>query len=202
MFTNTFIIPCLTLSFRRLIAIAATSTMLCIGLAGLSAAGQQGQVGVYDVNVGHGFTFTGKPTDPPAPLALRGYDTVSYFTGGKPQIGTAQHATLHNGAIYWFASEKHQKMFVASPEKYLPQYGGFCAFGVTQQTKFDGDPLLWNIDDGKLYLNVTPDLQAKWLGKGLLGNSLDENVTAANSIWPGIQKATPQSLFAAWMKRQ
>jgi len=165
-------------------------------------AGQQSQIDVYDVNVGHGLTFTGKSTDAPAPLALRGYDTVNYFTDGKPQLGTAQHAVLRNGAIYWFASEEHKRMFEADSSRYMPQYGGFCAFGVTQKTKFDGDPLLWNIHNGKLYLNVTPDLQAKWLGKGLLANALDENVAEANKIWPNIRDAKPQTLFKTWLANQ
>lgn len=171
-----------------------------------TSAGQQDQIGVYDVNVSHGLTFTGKSTDAPAPLALRGYDTVSYFTDGNPQLGTVLHAVSHNGAIYWFTSDEHKKMFEADPDRFLPQYGGFCAYGVTQKTKFDGDPLLWNILHGKLYLNVTPDLQAKWLGKGLIngviGKSLDENVTEANQIWPGIRDAKPQTLFEVWLTKQ
>jgi len=166
------------------------------------SASQQSQVGGYDINVSHGFTFTGNSGDAPAPLSLRGYDAVSYFTEGKPQLGSVQHAAIHNGAIYWFASEKHKKLFVANPEHYLPQYGGFCAFGVTQKTKFDGDPLLWNIHKGKLYLNVTPDLQAKWLGKGLLGKNLDENIADAENIWPAIRNAKPEPLFEAWLAKQ
>ncbi len=166
------------------------------------SAGEQDQIGVYDVNVGHGLTFTGQPNDAPAPLALRGYDTVSYFTEGKPQIGSLRHAVVHDGAIYWFESAEHKKMFLAEPSRFLPQYGGFCAFGVTQQTKFDGDPLLWNIHEGKLYLNVTPDLRAKWLGKGLTGSSLEKNVAEAGRIWPAIRKSKPQSLFMAWLARQ
>lgn len=180
--------------------------LLGFGLAGPSFAAGPAQIGIYDINVGHGLTFTGKKTDAPAPLALRGYDAVAYFADGKPQLGTVQHAVLHNGAIYWFASDAHRKMFEASPDKYLPQYGGFCAFGVTQQTKFDGDPLLWNIHAGKLYLNVTPDLQKKWLGEGLvngiIGNNLEQNISAANKTWPKIRDSKPQPLFEAWLARQ
>lgn len=190
---------------RTLMTLAGLA-LLAFLFAGPASAGQQNQIGVYDINVSHGLTFTGKPTDAPAPLALRGYDTVSYFTDGKPQLGTVQHAVSHNGAIYWFASDEHKKMFEAEPDRYLPQYGGFCAYGVTQKTKFDGDPLLWNIHQGKLYLNVTPDLQAKWLGKGLIngviGNSLEENVTEANQNWPGIRGAKPQTLFEAWLAKK
>lgn len=176
--------------------------MLGVFFATAASAGEPDQIGIYDVNVSHGLTFTGNKSDAPAPLALRGYDTVSYFTDGKPQLGTSQHAASHNGAIYWFASEKHKKMFEANPDLYLPQYGGFCAYGVTQATKFDGDPLLWNIYKGKLYVNVTPDLQKKWLGKGLLGNSLDQNVAEADRIWAGISHTKPQTLFKTWLGKQ
>ena len=158
-----------------------------------------------DVNVSHGLTFSGNKSDAPAPLALRGYDTVSYFTDGKPQLGTIQHAALHNGAIYWFVSKKHKKMFMTNPDHYLPQYGGFCAYGVTQATKFDGDPLLWNLYKGKLYVNVTPTLQKKWLGKGLanmVGSSLDQNIAEADRIWPSIRDTKPETLFKAWATKQ
>ncbi|HEC14696.1 MAG TPA: hypothetical protein ENI72_02955 [Rhodospirillales bacterium] len=184
--------------FKALAGFALLSIMFSVP----ALAGRQSEIGPYDINVSHGLTFTGNPKDAPAPLALRGYDTVSYFTNGKPQLGTIRQAATHNGAIYWFVSKEHKKMFEANPGRYLPQYGGFCAYGVTQRTKFDGDPLLWNIHKGKLYLNVTPGLQAKWLGKGLLGNNLEENITAANRIWPGIRGARPQPLFEAWLAKK
>ena len=108
-------------------------------------------------------------------------------------------------ALEIIARGEHKKMFVANPDRYVPQYGGFCAFGVTQVTKFDGDPLLWNIHNGKLYVNATPALQQKWLGKGLVnvvGNNLDKNIAEANKIWPTISKAKPEALFTAWAARQ
>ena len=187
---------------KYLAALARATVLLAFAFAGPAAAGAQGQIGIYDVNVGHGLTFTGKKTDAPAPLALRGYDTVSYFTDGKPQLGSVRQAAMHKGAIYWFVSDEHKKLFEADPKRYAPQYGGFCAFGTTQQTKFDGDPLLWNIYKGKLYLNVTPELQQKWLGKSLRGNSLEQNVADADRIWPSIENGKPQQLFEAWLARQ
>ena len=183
-------------------ALARAAALLAFAFTGPAVAGVQGQIGIYDVNVSHGLTFTGKKTDAPAPLALRGYDTVSYFTDGKPQLGSIQHAAMHKGAVYWFVSDEHKKLFEADPKRYAPQYGGFCAFGTTQQTKFDGDPLLWNIYKGKLYLNVTPELQQKWLGKSLRGNSLEQNVADADRIWPSIENGKPQQLFEAWLARQ
>ncbi len=87
-------------------------------------------------------------------------------------------------------------MFESDPYQYVPQYGGFCAFGVIQQTKFDGDPEVWNIHRGKRYLNVTSDLQKKWL------SGMDGQVATADRIWPQIAKERPQSLFDAWLLRQ
>lgn len=174
-------------------------------IAGSAQAGEPAQVGVYDVNVSHGLTFTGNKTDAPAPLALRGYDAVAYFADGKPRQGSSEYAASFGGAIYWFATAEHMRMFSANPSQYLPQYGGFCAFGVTQGTKFDGDPLLWNIHKGKLYLNVTPALQQKWLGRGLssaIGNNLEQNIAQADSLWPKIVSVKPQSLFEAWAAKQ
>ena len=176
--------------------------MLSFAFTGPAAAGVQGQVGIYDVNVGHGLTFTGKKTDAPAPLSLRGYDAVSYFTDGKPDLGSVQHATVHKGAINWFVSDGRKKSFESDPERYAPQYGGFCAFGAAQQTQFDGDPLLWNIHKGKLYLNVTPVLQQKWLGKGPRGNRLEQNFAETDRIWPSIENGKTQQLFKAWLARQ
>lgn len=187
--------------FRVVVGLVLLGTFF----AAPAPASEPDQIGVYDVNVSHGLTFTGNKSDVPAPLALRGYDTVNYFTDGKPRLGTSQYASLYNGAIYWFVSEGHKKMFEANPDRYLPQYGGFCAFGVTQATKFDGDPLLWNTHRGKLYVNVTPALQQKWLGKGLanaLGNSLDQNIAQADKIWLTISKAKPETLFKAWAAKQ
>ncbi|RMH16006.1 MAG: YHS domain-containing protein [Gammaproteobacteria bacterium] len=179
--------------------------LVTLGVFSVASASEPDQIDSYDVNVSHGLTFSSNKSDPPAPLALRGYDTVSYFTDGKPQLGTSQHAVLHNGAIYWFSSEKHKQKFESDPDHYLPQYGGFCAYGVTQATKFDGDPLLWNIHKGKLYLNVTPALRKKWLGEGLVnlvGNSLDQNIAKADRIWKRISNAKPEALFKAWAAKQ
>lgn len=65
--------------------------------------------------------------------------------------------------IYVFANKKNRKMFEANPEKYIPAYGGYCAYGVAVGNKFIADPELWMIEDGKLYLNLDTDIQKKWL---------------------------------------
>jgi hypothetical protein len=115
-----------------------------------------------------------------APLALHGYDPVAYFTEGRPARGADQLAVVHDGVAYRFASAAHRARFVQDPARFLPQYGGFCAYGVALGKKFDGDPQLWNITDGKLYLNLNEETYAAFL------KDVDGNVRKADGIWPGI----------------
>ncbi len=95
-------------------------------------------------------------------LALEGYDPVAYFTEGAPTKGSTAFTATHDGATYRFASAEHLAAFEAEPERYLPAYGGFCAFGTAMGRKFDGDPQVWKIVDGELYLNLNDDVQARW----------------------------------------
>jgi len=95
-------------------------------------------------------------------IAIKGYDTVSYFTQGGPTKGSDQYTAAYNGAIYQFANATNRDTFKADPSKYAPQYGGFCAMGVAMNQKFDTDPTAWHILDDKLYLNLNKDVQKKW----------------------------------------
>ena len=94
--------------------------------------------------------------------AIKGYDAVAYFHEGKPQKGQKAVAYEWKGAIWLFASESNKAAFVASPDAFAPQYGGFCAWAVSQGSKADIDPNAWRIVDGKLYLNYSPAIQSKW----------------------------------------
>jgi YHS domain-containing protein len=96
-------------------------------------------------------------------LAINGYDTVSYFIKGAPTQGSDKFTAAYNGAIYHFASADNRDLFKATPAKYAPQYGGFCAMGVAMNQKFDTDPTAWHIKGDKLYLNLNKDVQKKWL---------------------------------------
>jgi YHS domain-containing protein len=107
-----------------------------------------------EVNFGAGITAAG------APLALRGYDPVAYFTDGKPTQGVAKFTGTHNGVAYYFSSPQNLDAFKANPAKYEPQYGGFCAYGAALGKKFDGDPRLWKIVNGKLYVNLNEEIVA------------------------------------------
>jgi YHS domain-containing protein len=94
--------------------------------------------------------------------AIDGYDPVSYFTDNKPVKGNKQFALKWNDATWYFASLEHQNLFKADPQKYAPQFGGFCAYGVSQGYKVKIDPQAWDILEGKLYLNYDLDVQKKW----------------------------------------
>lgn len=95
--------------------------------------------------------------------AILGYDTVAYFTDGKPVKGQDALAYEWIGAKWKFASQSHLDLFKASPEKYAPQYGGYCAYGVSQGNLVSIEPDKFKVLDGKLYLNYDADVQAIWL---------------------------------------
>lgn len=98
----------------------------------------------------------------PSGIAIRGFDTVAYFTDGKPLEGSDEFTSEWQGATWKFASRQHLDMFEENPGKYAPQYGGYCAYGVAQDSlvKIEGDN--WTIVEDKLYLNYDDDLQGKW----------------------------------------
>jgi YHS domain-containing protein len=121
--------------------------------------------------------------------AVHGYDPVAYFTEGKPVEGDAAFTATHEGAAYKFTSAEHRDMFVADPAKYAPQYGGFCAFGVAMAgRKFDGDPELWKIEDGKLYLNINKKAQSRFL------ENVPGYVRTADHNWPIIAEVPEATL--------
>lgn len=121
-------------------------------------------------------------------IAIKGYDPVSYFVEGSPVKGSADYTATYKNAIYKFSSAKNRNAFQSNPDKYAPQFGGHCAFGVTKERKFDTDPTAWKIVDGKLYLNLNKDVQKVWL------KDVPGNIATANDIWPTIKKHTDEEL--------
>lgn len=96
--------------------------------------------------------------------AVSGYDAVAYFTKGKPVKGKKQFTYTYKGANWLFSSQEHLDLFKQSPDKYAPQYGGFCAWAVgAKNARASADPEKWKIVDGKLYLNYDDGVQKKWL---------------------------------------
>lgn len=98
----------------------------------------------------------------PTGVAIRGADTVAYFTEGKYVPGTDSHTTTWSGATWKFSSQENLDLFVADPQRYAPQYGGYCAYGVAQDALVKIEPENFSIVDGKLYLNYSDGVQSKW----------------------------------------
>ncbi len=120
--------------------------------------------------------------------ALRGYDAVSYHTIGRPVMGNGSNASLYKGESYLFINKEHKELFDANPEKYVPAYGGWCAYGVSAGKKFHGDPLVWKIVDGKLYLNLSNKIQALW------SENVQGYINGANEEWEKIKDKSASSL--------
>ena len=114
------------------------------------------------------------------PASLHGYDAVAYFDGGAPKLGDAEIALVHDDATYRFSSKANLDKFVAKPADYVPQFGGFCAFGASVGAKFDGDPQILRIVDGRLYLNLSKGIQQEWV------KDIPGNVVKANANWPAL----------------
>ncbi|HEV7228142.1 YHS domain-containing (seleno)protein [Brevundimonas sp.] len=95
-------------------------------------------------------------------LAIGGYDPVAYFDEGRPVVGSAAHQLEWNGATWRFASAAHLAVFRADPAAYAPQFGGYCAWAASQGYIAPGDPQVWRIVDGRLYLNFNARAQALW----------------------------------------
>jgi YHS domain-containing protein len=112
---------------------------------------------------------------------LSGYDPVAYFTDGRAIRGSGFHVTVQNGVTYAFASKEHKALFEKTPEKYLPVYGGYCAYGVAVAKKFVADPEVWAIVGGKLYLNLDKDIQQKW------EKDIPGFILKAEKNWPEIK---------------
>jgi YHS domain-containing protein len=111
-------------------------------------------------------------------LAIGGYDPVAYFTEGRPVEGTSDFTTEWKGATWRFASVAHRDAFVANPDKYAPQYGGYCAWAVAHDKTAAIDPEAWRIVDGKLYLNYSKDIQKQW------EQDVPGYIGKADAIWP------------------
>jgi YHS domain-containing protein len=121
-------------------------------------------------------------------LAIKGYDTVSYFTNGAPTKGSTEFTSAYNGAIYQFSTAENRDLFKADPAKYAPQYGGFCAMGVALNQKFDTDPTAWHIRGDKLYLNLNKDVQKKWV------TDIPGYIETAQGNWTDIKGLTKDQI--------
>jgi YHS domain-containing protein len=114
-------------------------------------------------------------------LAIKGYDAVAYFTTGKPVKGLKDFEHQWMGGKFRFSSKENLELFKKMPEKYAPQYGGYCAYAVSQGYTAPVDPEAWDLVNGKLYLNYSKSVQKKWREKR------DEYITAADKNWPELK---------------
>jgi len=95
-------------------------------------------------------------------VAIHGYDTVAYFTEGKPTKGSTEFEHSWQDTRWQFASATNRELFTANPDRYAPQYGGYCSGGLSVGEYADVDPSAWTIVDGKLYLTLNKDLRDAW----------------------------------------
>jgi YHS domain-containing protein len=150
---------------RRLLAVALAAlgvTFLCLDFA----AAQARKPSVF--------------TEFRSKLALDGYDPVAYFKIGKPQKGSAAHAASWNGATWHFSSAENKTTFETSPQAYAPQYGGYCAWAVSEGYTAKGDPAHWRVVDGKLYLNYNASVQKSW------EKNIPGHIAKGDKNWPTV----------------
>ena len=113
--------------------------------------------------------------------ALGGHDPVAYFTEGAPKLGDAKFTTEWQGATWRFVSAQNRDLFQAAPERYAPQYGGYCAFAMSSGRFSPGAPNRWRIEGGKLYLNANFFAQSLWEA------DIPKRVIDADGHWPAKQ---------------
>ena len=120
--------------------------------------------------------------------AMSGYDLVSYQNSKRPIRGNGHFVSVQDGVTYLFANEDNTAEFDRNPGKYQPAFGGYCAFGVSVGKKFVGDPEVWRIVDGTLYLNLDENIQDLWL------KDVPGRIKIANTNWTNIRDKAPSEL--------
>lgn len=143
-----------------------------------------------------GTAFAGDQYVDKTGLAVSGYDVVSYFDLPQSKVGKPQEAPLpglasitadYNGATFAFATEANRDRFLADPAAFAPQYDGHCAYGVAKGGKVPGNPTLWRIVDGKLYLNITKNVVGFW------EQDIPGNLKASEKNWGGLEPQAASS---------
>ena len=113
-------------------------------------------------------------------VALEGHDPIAYATDGAPAAGTAEHASVHDGATYRFTSAEHKATFDGDPPRHAPRYGGYCAYAASQNRLSPGDPQAWQIIDGRLLLFTNVQLRE------LFNADPAGHLRQADQHWPGL----------------
>jgi YHS domain-containing protein len=128
-----------------------------------------------------GLSVSSAGTSAASEVAIKGYDTVAYFKAGVAQRGAEAFSFPWHGMTWHFTSKENRDLFAASPERYAPQYDGFCAWAMTEERKAITDPEVWKIVDGKLYLNCSPAAFEKW------SRDIPGNIRKADQNWRKMQ---------------
>ncbi|NJK72670.1 MAG: YHS domain protein [Synechococcaceae cyanobacterium SM2_3_60] len=113
-----------------------------------------------------------------AGIAIQGTDPVAYFTLGEPTPGMAEFSYTWMDATWYFSSAAHRDAFIANPEAYAPQYGGYCAYAVANGYTASIDPAAWRIVDDRLYLNFSTGVQRRW------ERDISGHIEQADRNWP------------------
>ncbi len=127
-------------------------------------------------------------SDAASATGVQGYDLVSYHNAKRPARGNGHFVSVHDGSTYLFSTAENKAEFDRDPAKYAPAFGGYCAFGVSVGKKFVGDPEVWRIVDGKLYLNLDTSIQTEWL------KDVPGRITTANGNWQKIRNTPAAEL--------
>lgn len=125
--------------------------------------------------------WTGGVTASSVP-GVGGYDVVAYFEQKAARKGSPQFSVEYENVVYHFVDARNRATFAAAPEKYLPQFGGHCAWAAAQGHVAEGDPEAWSVVDGKLYLNYSKDVRAKWK------KDISGNISKAMANWPKMEQ--------------
>lgn len=110
-------------------------------------------------------------------IAIKGYDTVAYFEAGKAIKGNESFSFIWRNMTWHFSTKENRDLFAASPDKYAPQYDGYCAWAMTEARKAQTDPEIWEIVNGKLYLQCSQAAYEKW------SSDIPGNIKKADMNW-------------------
>ncbi|MEO1493247.1 MAG: YHS domain-containing (seleno)protein [Pseudomonadota bacterium] len=147
--------------------------MLALTLAAMTAFGSAGALQADELKDPEIYAdFEGK--------ALKGYDTVAYHTERRAVKGSPEFAVEWKGAKWFFASAENRDLFTADPERWAPQFGGYCAWAIAKDRTAPINPEIFRIVDDKLYLNLNMKVHKEWLGKR------SQFIAAANEKWPEV----------------
>lgn len=164
---------------RQFVSVIGITSVILLAACSASRAVEESSSPMPAAGVDPIYKYSGE-------LALKGYDPVAYFNDGKAVEGSDQFTLAWNGANWRFASTEHRDAFAREPEKYVPQYGGYCAWAVSHGYTAKGDPNAWKVVDGRLYLNYNQDVKAKW------EQDVPGYISKGDQNWPRFLKEKPE----------